>query len=96
MKDTSAILTLSFDGCFVWDKATNRRIGSIEWQGLLYMDDRSAARVGAWGEPDSRDAALSPFQQAHLFHSRLGHPSFEFLKKKFPVFAKDGDLSNIV
>ena len=97
VKDTSAILTLNSDGCFVWDKSTNLRIGSIEErQGMLYVDDRSAARLDAWGEPDSHDAALSPLQKAHLFHSHLGHSSFELLKKKFPVFAKDGDLSNIV
>ena len=97
VKDTLTILTLSSDGCFVWDKKSNRRIGSIEErEGLLHIENHLPAGMVAGELHQPSDTQLPVVEQVKLFHPRLGHPSFELLGKIFPVFLKNCDLSKLV
>ena len=60
--------------------------------GLYYFEDTLPSNKIAQGL--SSISSLSVRDQIMVWHCRLGHPSFSYLKNLFPVLFKKVDLSS--
>jgi len=92
-KDSNCRVTFFESHCEFQDISTGMTIGSARMvNGLYYFDDNFLRNKQALGFSTSI-SSLSIREQIMIWHLRLGHPSFSYLKYLFPVLFKNVDCS---
>jgi transposase InsO family protein len=77
--------------CLLQDILTKEIIGrGTKKGGLYYMDDFSTGRAN-----HMRHSSGAKYKQIVLWHRRLGHPSFNYLKHLLPDLFSDFDVSEL-
>ncbi|KAL5777605.1 hypothetical protein ACOSP7_010531 [Xanthoceras sorbifolium] len=78
--------------CEFQDQISGKKIGSARMMdGLYYFDDGPYSNKKAQGM--SSVSSSSVFEQIMIWHFRLGHPSFQYLRYLFPTLFKGLDCS---
>lgn len=91
-KDLNCTAQFSHSICKFQDMTSGMTIGSAkEHNGLYYFEEgisnnKQALTVGC------EFLSLSREQQIMLWHSRLGHPNFQYLKQLFPTLFRNKDV----
>lgn len=84
-KELKCVVIIYPDVCFLQDILTQKIIGrGIEKGGLYYMEDLNVGRACQ----TTHQSKLTE-EQIWLWHRRLGHPSFGYLKHVFPSLFSD-------
>ena len=79
--------------CEFQDRNSGKRIGSAKIiDGLYYFDGDSSINKKAQGL--SSVSSTTMYEQIMLWHLRLGHPSFPYLKHLFPTLFRGLDFSS--
>ena len=92
-KDSNCHITFFETHCEFQDQNSRRMIGNARIiEGLYYFDELSFGNKKAQGL--SSTSSISVHEQIMLWHMRLGHPSFPYLKRLFPTLFKNVDFSS--
>jgi transposase InsO family protein len=87
-KDSNCCVTFFESHCTFQDQSSGRTIGSARMiNGLYYFDDNLSSDKKAQGF--SSISSISVREQIMVWHCRLGHPSFSYLKHLFPSLFKN-------
>ena len=91
-KDANCRVTFFESHCDFQDQSSGRMIGNARMiEGLYYFDELSSSNKKA--QSFSSTSSNSVCEQIMLWHHRLGHPSFLYLKHLFPTLFKNIDCS---
>lgn len=91
-RDLNCTVVFSHSHCIFQDMILGMRIGSAkEHNGLYYFEEEISSNQHALTS-SSCSPSLSRKQQIMLWHSRLGHPSFPYLKQLFPSLFENKDI----
>ena len=91
-KDSHCRVIFFDSHCVFQDQNSGRTIGSAKViNGLYYFDDDDSTREKVQGL--SSISSISVQDKIMLWHYRLGHPSFSYLKKLFPMLFQGLDCS---
>ena len=86
VKDLKYGFDITDDGCFLIEKGTRRRIlASEERGGLLYLEDDDHEKAMTVGVLEMLKENCRMPEEFRRWHYQLGHLSFEFLVKLFPI-----------
>ena len=93
-KDSNCHLTFFDSHCVFQERNSGRMIGSAKViDGLYYLEDGNSKNKKAQGL--SSISSISVKDQIMLWHYRLGHPSFSYLKTLFPMLFRGVDYSKL-
>lgn len=89
-KDLNCVANFSHSSCEFQDLISGRRIGSArEHGGLYYFEDFNVNKQAH--TVDCGSLSMSREQKIMLWHRRLGHPSFPYLRNLFPELFRNKD-----
>ncbi|GAU39772.1 hypothetical protein TSUD_220160 [Trifolium subterraneum] len=94
-KDTNCSVLFHSSSCVFQDQNSGKMIGTArEINGLYYLDENPLGNKKA-SALHSTSPPLSVSDEVMLWHRRLGHPSFPYLKYLFPEFSKEINSSQL-
>ena len=89
-RDSNCCVIFYESHCIFQDQRSGKTIGSARMiNGLYYFEDNLPSNKIAQGL--SSISSLSIHDQIMVWHCRLGHPSFSYLKHLFPVLFQKVD-----
>lgn len=93
-KDSDYSILFSPSNCVFQDRNLGKMIGTArEINGLYYYDGTGSENKTAHGLGSTSSSFV--YDQVMLWHKRLGHPSFPYLKSLFPELFKGIDCSKL-
>ena len=91
--DANCLINFSPTGCIFQDQCSARTIGSAKSSGGLYYLE--STRLSSTQFPEPRCSNFLSLENAIMvWHYRLGHPSFGYLRHLFPVLFKNKNIDD--
>ncbi|KAG8502903.1 hypothetical protein CXB51_000532 [Gossypium anomalum] len=87
-KDEKVLVEFSALGCMVQEQESGKMIGTAKVDDGLYVWKKNSSQEGMALSTSKEDSIM-------LWHHRLGHPNFMYLKKLFPLLFLNKKISSL-
>ncbi|KAG8479954.1 hypothetical protein CXB51_025047 [Gossypium anomalum] len=87
-KDEKVLVEFSALGCVVQEQESGKMIGTAKVDDGLYVWNKNSSQEGMALSTSKEDSIM-------LWHRRLGHPNFMYLKKLFPLLFLNKKISSL-